>query len=62
MPASFRWAIVEYAAYLAHMRQGDQGMADRSLARHDKWYQAMSDHRRRTTGTRKIRVRSGSII
>ncbi len=60
MPASFRWAIVEYAAYLAHMRQGDMGAADRALARHDKWYNAMADHRRRTTTPKKIRVRPGS--
>ena len=60
MPAQFRFAIVEYAAYLAHMREGNMGMADRALARHQKWYEAMADHRRRTTAPKKIRTRPGS--
>lgn len=60
MPEQWRYAIVEYAAYLAHMRQGDFAAADRAMARHQKWYEAMADHRRRTTGGRRIRVRPGS--
>lgn len=59
MPDQFRYAVIEYAAYLAHMRQGDMGMADRALTRHQKWYEAMSDHRRRTTNAKRIRVRAG---
>lgn len=60
MPEQFRYSITEYATYLANMRQGDWAAADRSLARHAKWYEAMSDHRRRTVGGVRIRVRPGS--
>lgn len=62
MPDMWRYAIIEYAVYLAHMRQGDMGAADRALARHAKWHEAMADHRRRTTTPRKIRVRPGSNL
>lgn len=62
MPDQFRYAIIEYAAYLAHMRQGDLGAADRALARHQKWSEAMADMRRRTTNAKRIRVRSGSAF
>lgn len=60
MPDQFRYSIIEFATYLAAMRQGDWAGADRALARHAKWYDAMSDHRRRTTSTRRVRVRPGS--
>jgi hypothetical protein len=62
MPDMWRYSIIEYAVYLAHMRQGDMGAADRALARHQKWHEAMADHRRRTTSPRKIRVRPGSNL
>ena len=64
LPAQFRMAIVEYAVYLAHMRQSDtsrySNSAAAALSSYKDWLMRMADHRRRTTGGVRIRVRPGS--
>ncbi len=60
MPAQFRWSIVEYATYLALLRAGNSAGAGGAKAAFDTWLSKMADHRRRTSGTRRIRVRPGS--
>jgi hypothetical protein len=62
MPAQFRWALVEYACYLAKLRAGYVQEAQAFKSVYEQWIQKMADHRRRTTGTRKIRVRPGSAL
>lgn len=66
LPTQFRMAIVEYAVYLAHLRQGDtsrySNAAAAALDNFGKWIVRMADHRRRTSGARRIRVRPGSAL
>lgn len=62
MPASYRWSIVEYACYLAQLRQGNEQGAGAAKAAWQDWLGKMADHRRRTTGGRRIRVRPGSAL
>lgn len=62
MPASYRWSIVEYATYLAQLRQGNQQGAGAAKAAWQDWLEKMADHRRRTTGGQRIRVRPGSAL
>lgn len=59
VPAQYRWAIVELACHIAHLRQGDETRAERSLAAYGLWISKILDNRRRTSPPTRVRVRPG---
>ena len=62
LPSQFRYAIIEYATYLAHLRAGQPGPAQAALSAYSQWIQRMRDNRRRSTSTIKVRVRPGGAL
>lgn len=70
MPAEFHYAIVAFAAHLAHMRSGEvdyyrgniTGKAAAALQEYNQWLARMRDARRRSTGPLRPRIRPGSLI
>jgi hypothetical protein len=70
MPSEFHWAIVAFAAHLAHMRAGEvdyyrgniTGKAAASLQEYRQWVDRMRAARRRSTAPLRPRIRPGSWI
>jgi hypothetical protein len=59
MPAQFHYAVVEFAVYLAHMREGRMPDAQIRLAAYQGWLDRMHDNRRRSSSPIRVRVRPG---
>lgn len=63
MQAQYHYAIVEFAAYLGHLRSGDSSRysnkAQDALNNYKTWLQRITDNRRRTTANMRVRVRPG---
>lgn len=60
LPERWRYCIVEFATYLAHLRQGRTNEAQAALAGYAGWLSRMRDQRRRSTSTLKVKVRPGT--
>lgn len=62
MPSMFHFAIVEYAAYLAHARAGYNDRAQLAYKGFQDWYKNMVSFRRRSQLPVRPRVRPGSWL
>lgn len=62
MPVMFRWAIVQQAASLGFSRVGDDERAQVAEVAVDRWRARMLDDQRRSQGSVRVRVRSGSAL
>ena len=62
MPLQFHYAIVAYACYLAHLRQGREQLAQLELRAYQDWYRRMVSFRRRSQLPIRPRIRPGSWL
>lgn len=59
MPEQFRWSVVQFAVYLAQLRQGDMARAQAAMQGYNQWLERMHEHTQRVTVPLRVRVRRG---
>lgn len=62
MPRQWHYIIVHAAAMLGHLRQNEGERAELERKQYDSWLRRMHDDVRRSKGSRRIRVRPGSML